>query len=189
MSRAKPGGSVARADNLFSGAMSRAMLYAKPGGGGSFCCSLTCSQGALFTQDIKCLPVPQQELGSSLCMVQPTGCLGLGQLQHDLGGETAVSRGRKAGRGPRGTQSRRRNTSWQRAEPTGVADGPRPPPARLGRHKCVSLRLPDCRGITSREITPGCHSNITSWDVPCCHPATSEGTPGMEGMLPCPRGG
>lgn len=130
--------------------------------------SPTCSQGALFTQDIKCLPVPQQGLGSSLWMVQPTGCLGLGQLQHDFGGEIAVSRGKKAGRGPRGTQRRRGNTSWQRAEPTGVADGPRPPPARLGRHKCVSLRVPDCRGITSRENTPGCHSNITSWDVPCC---------------------
>lgn len=102
MSRAKPGGSVARADNLFSGAMSRAMLYAKPGGGGSFCCSLTCSQGALFTQDIKCLPVPQQELGSSLCMVQPTGCLGLGQLQHDLGGGNCREQRKKGRERPAG---------------------------------------------------------------------------------------
>lgn len=71
--------------------------------------------------------------------------------QTALGWEIAVSRGGKVGRGPRGMQKRRGNTSWQRAEPTGVADGPRPPPARLGRHKCVSVRVPDWRGITSNH--------------------------------------
>lgn len=165
---------------------SREMLCAKsPAGSPGLTDLLT--RGS-FHPGYKTFACPSR-LGSSLWVVQTTGCLGLVQLQRDFGGEMAVSRGGKAGRGPRGMQRRRGNTSRQRAEPTGVADGPRPPPARLGRHKCVSLRVPDCRGVTGREITPGYHGNITSRDMPCCHPATRKGSPGTEGMLCCPRGG
>lgn len=178
---------MARADNNFSGGLPGDALCQALAG--SPCvCSLICSQGALFTQDIKRFPVSQQ--ARELIVDATDNRLpGAGTAPARFWGEIAVSRGGKVGRGPRGMQKRRGNTSWQRAEPTGVADGPRPPPARLGRHKCVSLRVPDWRGITSTEITPGCHSNITSRDMPCCHPATSEGSPGMEGMLRCPRGG
>lgn len=87
---------------------------------------------------------------------------------------------RKGGEGPagdaEGTRDHVRAGSRARGWQTGPATAP-----RLARHKCVSLRVPGCRGATGTEITPGCHSNIASWDTPCCHPAASEGSPGMGG--------
>lgn len=145
-----------------------------------------CSQAALFTQDIKRLPVPQQ-LRELIVDGAASRLPRAGTAPARFWGGIAVSRGGKVGRSPRGMQRWHGNTSGQPGERTGVADGPRPPPARLARHKCVSLRVPGCRGVTGTEITPGCHGNVASWDTPCCHPAASEGSPGMERVLHAPE--
>lgn len=182
MSRAQPAGSPARAFHWCHIPSWTPGRCSVPNPQQGHLGSLICSRGALFTQDINRLPVPAGSGAHCGWYRQQAALRG-----SDFGGEIAVSRGGKAGRGPRGMQRRRGNTSRQRAEPTRVADGPRPPPARLGRHKCVSLRVPDCRGVTGREITPGYHGNITSRDMPCCHPATRKGSPGTEGCSAAPE--
>jgi len=83
------------------------------------------------------------------------------------------------------------DTSWQWAEPTGVADGPLPP-ARLPWTSRV--RRPACPLTVMALQAEKSHSVATATSpagtVVCCHLATSKGTPGMAGyLLRCPRGG
>lgn len=83
------------------------------------------------------------------------------------------------------------NTSWQRAEPMGVADGPLPPTCLP---RTSQVRLPACpltvMALQAEKSHPVATATSPAGTVVCCHLATSKRSPGMVGyLLYCPGGG
>lgn len=109
-----------------------------------------------------------------------------------LGGKTASERARKGTRGVMKWQMPGTHPGSE-LSPRGWQTGLCHPPTRLpasdvtSASPCVSA---DCHSITSREITPGCYSNVTSWDRGVLSPSNQQGVPGDGGVpAPLPQGG